>query len=159
MIFMTERFKEIISTQKIIDTVNNQEYDGLIDDELLELINKIAETENAMRIKKYNNKEELLNDLYIIEYKLKITKEIHTNYMEIKYRKEYNKIEELIDNIEQEIYDYRLEPCTRKCPFIKKETIGHGWVDSICTLLNLTPSYGSKCKATRKEYDEQMKKI
>ena len=37
----TNRFKEIISTQKIIDNTTNKEYNGLIDEELLNLINQL----------------------------------------------------------------------------------------------------------------------
>lgn len=40
---MTQRFKEIISTQKIIDTETNIEYYGLIDNELLKLFNEREE--------------------------------------------------------------------------------------------------------------------
>lgn len=37
------RFQEIISTQKILDTETNIEYDGLVDREFLELVNEIVE--------------------------------------------------------------------------------------------------------------------
>lgn len=40
---MTQRFKEIVSTQKIIDTETNIEYYGLIDSELLKLFNEREE--------------------------------------------------------------------------------------------------------------------
>lgn len=36
---MKKRFKEIVSTEKIVDTETGIEYNGLIDDELLDLIN------------------------------------------------------------------------------------------------------------------------
>lgn len=39
---MTDRFEEIVSTQKIIDTKTEKEYNGVIDEELLEVINDIA---------------------------------------------------------------------------------------------------------------------
>ena len=35
------RFKEIVSTQKIVDTVKDKEYDGLVDTEFINLINKL----------------------------------------------------------------------------------------------------------------------
>jgi hypothetical protein len=38
---VNDRFKEIVSTQKILDTVTGKEYDGLIDSELLDLINEL----------------------------------------------------------------------------------------------------------------------
>lgn len=38
-----KRFKEIVSTQKIVDTETGIEYDGLIDDELLDLMNEQEE--------------------------------------------------------------------------------------------------------------------
>ena len=37
------RFQEILSTQKILDTEPGIEYDGLVDREFLELVNKIVE--------------------------------------------------------------------------------------------------------------------
>lgn len=37
------RFKEILSTQKILDTETDIKYDGLVDREFLELVNEIAE--------------------------------------------------------------------------------------------------------------------
>lgn len=41
---MTEkRFKEIISTQKVIDTVTNKEYDCLLDNDFYDLVNSLAE--------------------------------------------------------------------------------------------------------------------
>lgn len=36
-----ERFKEVVSTQKILDTKSGKEYNGLIDDELLKVMNNI----------------------------------------------------------------------------------------------------------------------
>ncbi len=42
---MTEnkRFKEIVSTQKIVDNNTGKVHDGLIDDELLDAINELSE--------------------------------------------------------------------------------------------------------------------
>ena len=37
------RFQEILSTQKILDTETDIQYDGLVDREFLELVNKIVE--------------------------------------------------------------------------------------------------------------------
>ena len=37
------RFKDILSTQKILDTKTGIEYDGLVDREFLELVNEIVE--------------------------------------------------------------------------------------------------------------------
>ena len=34
------RFKEIVSTQKIIDTEKDIEYDGLVDTEVINILNK-----------------------------------------------------------------------------------------------------------------------
>lgn len=42
------RFQEIISTQKIVDTKTGKEYNGMVDTELLKLINGI---DKEMRIK------------------------------------------------------------------------------------------------------------
>ena len=46
---MTKRFKEIISTQKIVDTVTNKEYDCLLDNDLFELINVIADENEQLQ--------------------------------------------------------------------------------------------------------------
>ena len=43
MIYMSKRFREIVSTQKIVDTYTDIEYNGLVDDELLMLINDIVD--------------------------------------------------------------------------------------------------------------------
>ena len=60
---MTEkRFKEIISTQKVIDTQTGKEYDCLLDNDLFDLINTIAE-ENE-QLKKQNRR--LHSDLHKI---------------------------------------------------------------------------------------------
>ena len=37
------RFRDILSTQKILDTKTGIEYDGLVDKEFLELVNEIVE--------------------------------------------------------------------------------------------------------------------
>ena len=37
------RFRDILSTQKILDTKTGIEYDGLVDREFLELVNEIVE--------------------------------------------------------------------------------------------------------------------
>ena len=49
------RFQEIISTQKIIDTKTGKEYNGMVDTELLKLINSIDE--------KNENKREQIDEL------------------------------------------------------------------------------------------------
>ena len=61
-----QRFKEIISTQKVIDTVTNKEYDCLLDNDLFELINEIAE-ENT-RLKKERNHFERKKTEYLTEW-------------------------------------------------------------------------------------------
>lgn len=35
------RFKEIVSIEKIVDTVKDKEYDGLVDTEFINLVNKL----------------------------------------------------------------------------------------------------------------------
>lgn len=49
------RFQEIISTQKIVDTKTGKEYNGMVDTELLKLINSID--------KKNENKKEQIDEL------------------------------------------------------------------------------------------------
>ena len=61
-----KRFKEIISTQKVIDTVTNKEYDCLLDNDLFELINELAE-ENT-RLKKERNHFERKKTEYLTEW-------------------------------------------------------------------------------------------
>ena len=49
------RFQEILSTQKILDTETNIQYDGLVDREFLELVNEIfEEKEKYFEIVKMN---------------------------------------------------------------------------------------------------------
>ena len=59
---MTKRFKETISTGIVTDTITGEEYncEYRINDELLELINKIAE-ENKQLKKKLEIKQRLIN--------------------------------------------------------------------------------------------------
>lgn len=59
---MDTRFKEIVSTQKIIDTKTGLEYNGLVDDELMEIINELA-----MKVDKYEE-ESILFSKYIKWY-------------------------------------------------------------------------------------------
>ena len=52
------RFSEIISTQKIVDNVTDKEYNGLVDDEFLTLVNKIIDEQQKMINQlKYENDE------------------------------------------------------------------------------------------------------
>lgn len=48
---MTEnkRFTEIISTQKVIDNLTGKEYNCLIDDDLLELLNELHEENKRLQ--------------------------------------------------------------------------------------------------------------
>ena len=49
------RFRDILSTQKILDTKTGIEYDGLVDREFLELVNEIVEEkEKYLEIVKVN---------------------------------------------------------------------------------------------------------
>lgn len=56
---MDTRFKEIISTQKIIDSKTGVEYNGLVDDELMEIINELA-----MKVDKYEE-ESIIYSKYL----------------------------------------------------------------------------------------------
>ena len=52
------RFSEIISTQKIVDNVTDKEYNGLVDDEFLILVNEIIDEQQKMINQlKYENDE------------------------------------------------------------------------------------------------------
>lgn len=52
------RFSEIISTQKIVDNVTDKEYNGLVDDEFLILVNEIInEQQKMINQLKYENDE------------------------------------------------------------------------------------------------------
>ena len=47
---MTEkRFKEIISTQKVIDTQTGKEYDCLLDNDFYDLVNSLAEENEQLK--------------------------------------------------------------------------------------------------------------
>lgn len=57
---MTEkRFTEIISTQKIVDNVTGREYDGLVEDDLLHLMNELADVEKILRKYEISSLEKL----------------------------------------------------------------------------------------------------
>lgn len=56
---MDTRFKEIVSTQKIIDTKTGVEYNGLVDEELIEIINELSR-----KVDKYEE-ESILFSKYI----------------------------------------------------------------------------------------------
>ena len=43
-----KRFTEIISTQKIVDNVTGREYDGLVEDDLLHLMNELADEKEQL---------------------------------------------------------------------------------------------------------------
>lgn len=45
----TGRFKEVLSTQKIIDNDTGKEYDGLVSEDLLKLINELDKTLNIFK--------------------------------------------------------------------------------------------------------------
>lgn len=50
---MTEkRFKEIISIETVIDNITGKEYKCLLDDDLLDLINELAEENKQLKSKK-----------------------------------------------------------------------------------------------------------
>ena len=52
------RFSEIISIQKIVDNVTDKEYNGLVDDEFLILVNEIIDEQQKMINQlKYENDE------------------------------------------------------------------------------------------------------
>ena len=57
---MIKRFTEIVSTQKVIDNLTGKEYHCLIDDDLLELLNKLDE-ENQRLIKKVDFLEKIID--------------------------------------------------------------------------------------------------
>lgn len=52
------RFSEIVSIEKIVDNVTDKEYNGLVDDEFLTLVNKIIDEQQKMINQlKYENDE------------------------------------------------------------------------------------------------------
>lgn len=53
------RFQEIVSTQKIVDTKTGKEYNGMVDTELLKLINSID--------KRNENRREQIDELKKVE--------------------------------------------------------------------------------------------
>ena len=60
------RFQEILSTQKILDTETNIQYDGLVDREFLELVNEIFEEKEKYIFNKYLLSHLIKNSWYSI---------------------------------------------------------------------------------------------
>lgn len=63
------RFKEIISIQKIRDTETGKEYDGMVEDELLHIINGISYENNILKdvVNELDNLERSI-PLVLIDY-------------------------------------------------------------------------------------------
>ena len=64
---MIKRFTEIVSTQKVIDNLTNNEYHCLIDDELLELLNELHDENKQLKEQRHED----INDLSVIAMKYK----------------------------------------------------------------------------------------
>ena len=67
---MTEkRFKEIISTQKVIDTQTGKEYDCLLGNDLFELINTIAEENEQLKTQLFKEDDvcDICKHQYLVE--------------------------------------------------------------------------------------------
>ena len=64
-----KRFKEIISTQKVIDNQTGKEYDCLLDNDFYDLVNSLAEENEQLKKENQALKSELANceEDYIIE--------------------------------------------------------------------------------------------
>lgn len=72
------RFKEIVSTQKIVDTATGIEYDGLVDTELIDLMNRMDNTIKA--------KTELLEKQLKVSDNLQKKLDLIDRYMDEKIR-------------------------------------------------------------------------
>ena len=73
---MTERFKEIVSVETILDTVTNKRYIGLVDSSFIDLVNSLA-AENESLKERLRDKDKLLyNELVVQENLLKRIKEL-----------------------------------------------------------------------------------
>lgn len=82
MIEMTEkRFKEIISTQKVIDNHTGKEYDCLLDNDLFELINEIAEENKQLKKEKRSKRKHK----YIHQHIIRITYPCQTDVEDTEY--------------------------------------------------------------------------
>ena len=76
-----KRFKEIISTQKVIDTQTGKEYDCLLDNDFYDLVNKIAEENIQLKQKKKSKRKTRLVHQHII----RITYPYGTDVEDTKY--------------------------------------------------------------------------
>jgi len=96
------RFKEIISTQKIIDTTNNIEYDGLVDTELLIVMNQLSD--EILFMKKCLKEELLEVTLTMNNNEDELNHE--SNY--VRFQVYYNRIKRLCDkcNVKIDEKDY-----------------------------------------------------
>lgn len=75
-----KRFKEIISTQKVIDNHTGKEYDCLLDNDLFELINEIAEENKQLKKEKKSKRK----PKYIHQHIIKITYPYETDVEDTK---------------------------------------------------------------------------
>ena len=79
---MTEkRFKEIISTQKVIDTQTGKEYDCLLDNDFYDLVNSLAEENKQLK----NEKKSKRKPKYIHQHIIKITYPYETDVEDTEY--------------------------------------------------------------------------
>lgn len=58
-----DRFIEIVSTERIIDTLTGKEYYGLVDDEIIDLLNDLHRENNELREMIYRLKSYFANVL------------------------------------------------------------------------------------------------
>lgn len=56
-----KRFTEIVSTQKVIDNQTGKEYDCLIDDDLLKLLNELHKENEELKAEVYILQDDILN--------------------------------------------------------------------------------------------------
>ena len=95
---MIKRFTEIVSTQKVIDNLTNNEYHCLIDDELLELLNELDNEINTyhqgnLLLKKAM--DELSKEFEKIELERNVYESFCNDVLKILRKYEINSLEKL----------------------------------------------------------------
>ena len=110
----------------------------------------LLKKENIFRHSRLENKQQLLHDLYNLEYDCKISG----------FDYEASKLNDLILHIRNEISDGtpREVICRKNCSLIESETMGHGWVEWTCIANDGRAPLGKKCTVDQESYTEYVDK-
>ena len=110
----------------------------------------LLKKEKIFRHSRLENKQQLLHDLYNLEYDCKISG----------FDYEADKLNDLILHIRNEISDGtpREVICAKNCSLISSETIGHGWVEWTCIANDSRAPLGKKCTVCQESYTRYVDK-